>query len=290
MEEVKRSNNGIFIVIIIVLLAVIAGLLFMILNNDNKEEKTNNNEEIVETEKEEVEKVDQKLVNKLMDVFSYGSCGYGFRFIGSNDEDPYILYDELSKDYKYEIVLNQIDGEEFDDYVLKYIGKNLDDKYYELFGYDKQIELKNVSKANAYDEQYKILAQSRILYYENGNYYGVGASGCGTGGGFETVYKIIDANKNNDLLEITFKFARLYGASYDKHIDVHNGGTNNIIDKVDCNNNDNSLCTILSPGEHSNLTELVMSKYSDKLNNYKFTFKYDKEHDNYYFYSLERLK
>ena len=287
MEEVKRSNNGIFIAIIIVLLAVIAGLLFMILNKDNNKKNPNNKEEIVETEKEE--KVDQELVNNLIEIFNHKSCNISFPI---KADQTYVDYSSMDDYHKYGIVLEQITGVEVEFYKYAYNGKQLDEKYYELFGYDKKIELKNISKSANISN--RINANGLSLYYDKelNNYYGDATSGCGSGIITGVVYKVIDTNLKEDILEITFKFAKLREDGNSEKVDIYNANTNDIIDNIDCKTDTtNSICAFTNNDYNKDdLTELVMSKYSDKLNNYKFTFKYDKEHDNYYFYSLERLK
>jgi len=37
------------------------------------------------------------------------------------------------------------------------------------------------------------------------------------------------------------------------------------------------------------IEEKMYEKYKDKLNSYKYTFKYDKNLDNYYFYSINKV-
>lgn len=306
--EQKTNKNWILITIIIIMMIIIIGLSLMLFIKNESE--TNSNENDIQNdnikkdeseqldsndEKEEIieKEVDEELVNNLMDIFNNVTCGTISSYYPI---DNTITYDDLPEKYKYDIVLQQISKTDVfktndwsnADWDYKYDGNELDEKYYELFGYDKEINLKKISKENAYNNP--IIVGGYVLYFENNDYYSISATGCGSGYSYNSLFKIVKTQLKNDILEITFKYAlvtKLSGENmaylYDKVPETNN--QDNYIGKIDCTNSEYNFC---DSTKENNDSEIV-TKYYDKLNTYKYTFKYDSEHNNYYFNSLEKL-
>ena len=183
-----------------------------------------------------------------------------------------IIIIDLSNSYKYELVFSSRNVQN-----SKYRISVSDKRYYDLFGYDKNIELKNITKENMYGDN-KVCTYSSCWYTEGDHYEGTQGSGCGAGCGYKNGYKIINYNKNEDNLEIYIKY--IYGESCiddNKKMRLYAAdSTNNMIDSVDY--------------DSSFDINQYLDKYIDQLNTYKYIFKYDQEHNNYYFYSVEKVK
>ena len=313
MEE-RKNKNVYLIIIIVLLLIIILGLVYMLfLKQDSKtsdsNKKDNNPTEVKDgdqtktTDENNEEKVNEEIVNKLMDTFNYQFCN---TTPDAYPETGKYTYDDLSDSYKYGLVSNNVvtktDAFKTNDWSnvdwdYKYDGKEFDQKYYELFGYDKEIKLKNISKDSMNNNP--IIANGYSLYFEDNNYYGISANGCGSGSTYTNMFKVIESHLKDNTLQITIKYVLAHKSLNDNNMYLYNrkpkyGEENNYIEKIDCSNSEYNYCKI-SEGNYSKELEKtdsdkLISKYSDKLDTYKYTFKYDKEHENYYFYSIEKIK
>lgn len=271
------------------------------INNKNTQSQTKKQEQS-KTNNEDNKKVDtiennselEELATNLMKTYNTTFCGNEMHEIYLND---YTDYSKLSTSYKYGLVLNskEVRNTSEDDgngYQYKYIMSVVDDKFHSLFGYGKEIELKKIVKSTNIDNTIK--ANGKSLYVDGNYYYSVNAYGCGTGSLSHDIYEIIDTKKSENKLEITIKYLYINGLVGDDSYDIYAKYGYDYNDKVkvgivNCGWDVYDLCTEPNKITRSDANKL-MSTFKDKLNSYKWTFKYDNEHKNYYFYSVEKVK
>jgi hypothetical protein len=125
-------------------------------------------------------------------------------------------------------------------------------------------------------------AYNGFKYDENQKKYSQNGLGCGGIYLSKYITKVISAKKYNYRLEITEKVA--YVSDGQDVCDFYVYKT-----MEDAASNDNKLGNYVI-NDYNNYEADLISNYSDQLYSYKYTFKYDSENDNYYFYSVEKVK
>lgn len=276
----KKKNKGLIclVVILIVLVLGLSGyIVFDKVFSSEKQDKDTTNKKTESAINKEAEpetlSIEDEIVEKLMEAPHY--------FIGDDYLDTYydgVLYDQ---DYNVENIPDKIK-------ILMGITasgiKIVDNK-------DIQANQKIVLKASKVREQVESIFGKNVKYTDqdvdnyginkgifkydqkNDEYYYIVTTGSIF---FTPKYKtlIVDAKKYDDRIEITEKVARL-------EYDVQPSGDYkiNILKKK----NDTDLIDTIK--EEDNFS---FDNYKNKLNSYKYTF--NKDGNNYYFYSVELEK
>lgn len=261
--------------IVLCMVLVIGGTGYSIyyqVENHNKENETTNNENTDNKKDNEVgENVDinsdivTTLMNKfavLNDTFVAGSySGYLYK------KDNYTVND-IDNNVKLMLAGNQV----FSNHVP-------DDTYlvpepFTVSNKEMQSEIEKIFGSNIeyVDSNITLNCKSELTYDTNSQTYifnNVG--GCGGVGIPIIKTKTVSATKYSDKLEIVEKMA---------YID-YTEGSNGLIANVHKNVNDTSVIGTLSDNED------IFTLYGDKLDSYKYSFKY--ENGNYYFESIEKI-
>ena len=226
----------------------------------------------------------------------------------ANNSNDFYDYNRLPTRYKNGVALLNTVGEAYeqDNYKYRWKKNEVDNKYRELFGNGKEIE----SNDDGTIDVYKSVSTDAKLNSDENYYYSYSISPFSwtTAGGElieQDFFKILNATLNGDNLEVTFKYATIEGVinkSLNKYnIDLYskinltgNDINETLIEEIDCSKKEYNFCNFFNSEYTDEMkkedTEKIVSKYSDKLDTYKYTFKYDKEHKNYYFYSIEKIE
>lgn len=294
-EKIKKFLAILGIVFSLILIGI---CIFYIYDSVNQASNNQNNKKDNQ-QKEEIN-VDDIAVT-LISKFNYGKYRFSVQLFANNSNDFYD-YSSLPTRYKNGVALLNTIGEAYKQVDCEYRWKkdDVDSKYRELFGNDKEIESNDDGTIDVY-KSVSINAQLNL----DENYY------CGrstipfswtTGGAIlieEDFFKILNSTLNDDTLEVIFKYATIEGAvneDFDLYSKINLTGNDineTLIEEIDCSKKEYNFCNFFNSEYTDEMkkedTEKIVSKYSDKLDTYKYTFKYDKEHKNYYFYSIEKL-
>lgn len=294
MEEKKNKSNKIIIVILIILLLATIGVCIYLLvdkfSETKNEYKINNNENANENLKNNMLNT---LAKSLVEPFILGPCGS----LSSIFKGDLVNFYNMEDNPKYYAVLEQSHGVLLDighDFI-EYNKNMINEKFNKLYGYDKQINLKRVSIDDVGYSDLGTRAGTSMLYFvidgENESYISTTTSGCGSGVFWRVYYKIIDVKQKNNDLEIYLKVMEQNG-TVNLVSSTLTTMTNKLFGKYH-EYNEEPITSFESEkyeeAKNLNLDELY-EKYEDKLTTFKFIFKYDSEHDNYYFYSVESVK
>ncbi len=313
----KEKSKKILIILGIILSLILIGICIFFIydsvnqtsnnqsnNEDNKQNEEIDKEEVKDNKQNEEVNVDD-IAATLVSKFNYGKYRFSVQLFANNSNNFYD-YSSLPTRYKNGVALLNTTGENYNQADCEYRWKkdDVESKYRELFGNDKEIESNDDGTIDVY-KSVSIDAQLNLY----GNYY------CSksdpfvwtTGGGEliqEDFFKILKSTLNNDTLEITFKYATIEGVInkelskyeinlYSKINLTNNDESETLIEEICCSKEEYNFCEFFGSEYTDEMkkedTEKIISKYSDKLDTYKYTFKYDKEHKNYYFYSIEKL-
>ena len=311
----KEKSKKILIILSIVFSLILIGICIFFIydsvsktndNQNNKEDNKQNEEEVMENNKQNEEVNVDDIAATLLSKFNYGKYRFSVQLFANNSSNFYD-YNNLPTRYKNGVALLNTTGEVYEQGNYKYRWKKdeVDNKYRELFGNDKKIE----SNTDGTIDVYKSVSTDATLNSDDNYYYSYSISPFSwttTGGELieEDFFEILNSTLNGDILEVTFKYATIEGVinkNLNKYnIDLYskinltgNDINETLIEEINCSKEEYNFCKFFNNEYTEEMkkedTEKIVSKYSDKLDAYKYTFKYDKEHKNYYFYSIEKL-
>ncbi len=266
----NKSNKGL-IGLVIVLIIMVLGLggyiaydKVLSAEKDNKQVENINKEQ--KEEKYEEISVDDETVTKLIknltaDTIDGNKAGYFY-------EKDKMLNTEVSNQMKLYLAIQMIQGDvdDMEKNLSKVTPKNISSAVKEIFGPDATYTdetLNDACRGMKYNSKTKTYSA---------NY------GCGSMLTPHYDGLIIEAKKYDERLEIEQKvMLTTYDIIDDDTFKVNISNLNEIIDSI-----------TLKSDEDEPETKDLLNKYKSKLNTYKYTF--NKNGDNYYFYSVERVK
>jgi hypothetical protein len=282
----KKSNNVAMTILIIILLIIIGLLVYTVIlfknisNNTNDNQTTNDNTTTNETDNSQDAAIElstsDELVTSLMDrIHSLNNIWVGDELYGYFYKKDSYTVDEISNQVKLYLSIysftEQINEANSEDEYFQLNEEDVEKAFKQFFGPTATYQNESLTAPADckfvfnYDDIKKLYTQD-IIY-------------CG-GVYFDKVStKLISAKKYTDRIEITEKMANIVSRFDDGELilEVHNTMSSDSSSKLFEYANDDASD--------------VSDKFeSDQLYSYKYTFKYDSENDNYYFYSVEKVK
>lgn len=298
-KKFKYENN---ILILFIIFLVIIGTLYSIYVQIGKSitiDTTNSNDISVDENEQTIHETNDvtiELVNNLLKMtdLSYGGnennkyyYNDSFTFKDFSVRDKLTLTSKLSKIYGNEDYC-------YDEMKCYYTAEEFDKNFVKLFGSNVTNDIKNKCLKADYSDSNECLALGNMYVYKDNKYYNWSVSGAGSGTRNVVYTKLISYNKNGNDIEAIVKYF-YYNSKADnsfKGVNVYSKYNN----EYNADNSKNLLdfYTVsednFKSDEMKKATEEKMyEKYKDKLNSYKYTFKYDKNLDNYYFYSINKV-
>lgn len=296
MDKFKKFLTVIFIILCFGIIIFCSYYIYSNINGDKietTEDSSSNN----------TSSIDEIEANSFIEKFNYLSSDSSNNSVKlyTNELNS---YDSLSDNYKYGLTMSKINyeksGSSIYDYSFIYDKKEFNKMYHDLFGYDKDIKLEQFSIVDnldhVIDSKIDFIHTCPMLYNGNDVYYAIYECG-GTSNIYGFLYKVENTSLKEDTLEITFKSLIVSSDALLKDGNNKDGviNSNSIIEEFndDCTYN---LCKInFNSDEYTTQmkkedTDIIMSKYSDKINSYRLTLKFDNEHNNYYFQKIEKIK
>ena len=283
------------VVVIVILSIVVLGLCaFIIYDKDllgikgegKKENNTTQNVQKVEEVKEEVLDVNSEqvinLINRITNVTN--NIYISGRYLGY-----YFQKDELKSD-------------DIDDSLILYtaLRKFLGDKNISALGESVSVSkndiipiIKEIFGNVEYENKTIKITPCELgsfIYDDNTGIYTVGPSGCGGVGTSLVNYKIIDAVKKNNTIEISLAIVYATCGYEQQSADIPGQDYCTFGNSIDENQKLRDDDTILKvKADNRDYDELFdFNTYIDKLNKYKFTFTKD-SNDNYIFTKVEKI-
>lgn len=284
MENKKNFVIGILIVLLLCSVGLIVYLYIdksnSVVNDENVEQK----EEVVENKIEELDVNDELVQNlyKKIDVFTTNMYKDYFGYIFKDR----LIYSDIPNDVKLYVAMQNLLNSMNEDYselenagINEYyidslmIEKNVRDVFgnvdfeHESFG-GMCSTAKNM-KGYTYDK-------NKLRYYVNFN------CGCSFSCPFIKTKLIKSIKNNNDIELYQLMFYRENGTENNEPYDY-------IYKNIDSEKVD-SIKLEFDPDRGFALDyDKIFEQYKDKLDTYKYTFKYNEEDNKYYFYSVERM-
>lgn len=260
-KKYRKRNPFVMFLIIVICLALGAGTsyyYFEVYTDDTKKEETTVTKTEVEdkTESESKEiKPTSLFIKKLINDYDYSSI--------TNAEIYSTLYAQEKTTIK-----------DLDETYLRTLAaikanRSLGTAIFSSEDFQNAVTILFGNQITLEDESISIYNGCTKVEYQNSYYYAT-TGDCGGASAYSLVRKIVKAVKNNDTLEVNVAAAITDGNKIYKEYDNINGGTDELTDIV--------------------YASFDIDKDYTKLNQYKYTFNYDSENDNYYLTTIELIK